>query len=328
MRDILLLLIIFVLMASNGQALRLISGDLVSIDEPIADDVLAVGNSVTVNAPVDSLMVAGGTVMINAPVSGDVALLSGQSLVNAPVGGKLVAAGGTIALGSQVSRNAILAGGMVNLNRDSLIGRDALIAASTVNNAGRVNGTMIVSADTMQGNGTVGRLEYHRTQEKVEQAARAPQAGAGLFSAVMALGWLIAGLLLLRFFPSTFDSISSEISSSPLVKAVMGFLGIVAILILVLILAMTVIGIPSSLMLLIFYLGALLLANLFVSYSLGRSLVGMAHMGLGEIAAYLTGFVVLHLLFLVPVLGGILALISTSLGFGAIVHALYARARA
>ena len=84
-----LVLITIVLLCSTGQALRTFSGDTISIDTAVADDIIAAGNMVSINAPVDSAIVAGGTVNINAPVKGDVIAAGGQVYVNADVGERL-----------------------------------------------------------------------------------------------------------------------------------------------------------------------------------------------------------------------------------------------
>ena len=84
-----LVFLTLVLLCSPGQALQAFSGDTISIDTAVADDIIAVGNMVSINAPVDSAIVAGGTVNINAPVKGDVIAAGGQVYVNADVGERL-----------------------------------------------------------------------------------------------------------------------------------------------------------------------------------------------------------------------------------------------
>ena len=73
-----LVLMTLVLLCSTGQALQVFSGETISIDNPVSDDVIAAGSQVSINAPVDSAIVAGGTVNINAPVKGDVIAIGGQ----------------------------------------------------------------------------------------------------------------------------------------------------------------------------------------------------------------------------------------------------------
>jgi hypothetical protein len=75
------------LLLSHIQALEMLSGDHVSVDSPIDDDVFAAGGDVNINAPVTSVVIAGGDVNINAPVSGDVFVAGGQISINSDVGG-------------------------------------------------------------------------------------------------------------------------------------------------------------------------------------------------------------------------------------------------
>ncbi|NMC10213.1 MAG: hypothetical protein GYA39_04445, partial [Methanothrix sp.] len=70
MYTIIFLLMALLLLSCSGQALRTFSGETVSIDTPVEDDVFAAGSIVNINAPVDSVVAAGGTLNINAPVKG------------------------------------------------------------------------------------------------------------------------------------------------------------------------------------------------------------------------------------------------------------------
>jgi hypothetical protein len=84
----------------------------------------------------------------------------------------------------------------------------------------------------------------------------------------------------------------------------------------------SVVGLPLGLLLLALLIAALLLANLFVSFSLGRWIVSALNQTWGEMSAFILGYVVLSLLFLVPYAGSLIELVSISLGFGAMVFAL------
>ena len=88
-------------LALQAQGMDQIVCDHLKIDAPVADDIIAAGDAISINAPVDSAIAAGGTVSINAPVKGDVLALGGQVYVNSDVGGKVVAAGGTVHLGGR-----------------------------------------------------------------------------------------------------------------------------------------------------------------------------------------------------------------------------------
>ena len=130
-----LVLILAIIFSSQALALQTFSGDSISIDAPVADDIIAAGDAISINAPVDSAIAAGGTVSINAPVKGDILALGGQVYVNSDVGGKVVAAGGTVHLGGDVGTNLVAAGQNVKLLPGKKVGRDAYIAGQDVSSA-------------------------------------------------------------------------------------------------------------------------------------------------------------------------------------------------
>ena len=163
-----LVLMTLVLLCSSGQALRTFSGDTITIDTAIADDIIAAGNMVSINAPVDSAIVVGGTVNINAPVKGDVIAAGGQVNVNANVGGKVVAAGGNVNLGGNIGTNLVALGGQVNILPGNTVERDVLIGGGQVVNAGRVNGSLTVSANQFNNTGSAGKVNFHKVEDQSE----------------------------------------------------------------------------------------------------------------------------------------------------------------
>jgi hypothetical protein len=312
-------LILIILLSSAAQALKTFSGSVVTIDTPVNDDVFAAANAVNINAPVNSAVVAGGNLNVNAPVAGDLVALGGQVLMGSDVGGKVVAAGGNLKLNGNVSTNAVMAGGQVNILPGSTIGRDALIAGGEVVNAGRINGNLTVEANTFQNTGSAGRVSFKKVDSN--QTRRAENR-LDIFGILMALGYLIIGLALLRYLPGLFFAIDCEVRKSPALKAVVGFVLIIASSIAILILAITVVGIPIALIASMLLIVTLALTGTFVAFSLGRWIGSLLKLNMGDMALFVIGFVVLNVLFLLPYIGGLVGLISLSLGFGAIIYAL------
>lgn len=319
--NIIVLMLAFMLLSSGVQALRTFSDDVISIDDPIEDDIFAAGNMVNINAPVDSATIAGGTLNVNAPVKGDIFAAGGQVYLNSNVGGKVVAAGGNVNLGGDVGTNLVAAGGQVNILPGVAVAKDALIAGSNVVNAGDINGTLTVSADNFQNRGTAGKVDFYQTEKPREEERREALAGIGLFGLLMALGHLILGLILLRYLPGLFFAVDGEIRRSPVVTTVLGFVLMIASFIAIIIVAITVIGIPIALIALFLLLVALMLTGTFVSFSLGRWIGSKANLKYGDMALFVIGFVILNILFLIPFVGGLIGLVSVSLGFGAILYA-------
>jgi hypothetical protein len=315
-----LLLISILASAPSAYALEYLSDDVVSIDSPVEDDLFAGGNTVNVNAPVDSAVIVGGDVNIDAPIKGDLIVLGGEVDLNSNVGGKIVAAGGTINLRGDVARNVVMAGGTVRILSSSDIGIDAAISGGNVYNAGNVTGTLWVNAGNFNNTGTAGDVKFQQWQE--DEAEEKSKAFISTFSILMILGFLIVGLIILRLFPGGVFAVDREIRKSPPVKALLGLGLIVASMILIVISMITVIGLPLGLLLLTLFVAAMMLANLFVSFSLGRWIVSALNQTLGDMPAFVLGYLVLSVLFLIPYAGSIIELISISLGFGAMVYAL------
>jgi hypothetical protein len=275
---------------------------------------------VSINAPVDSAVVAGGTVNVNAPVKGDVIAAGGQVYVNSDVGGKVVVAGGNVNLGGNIGTNLMAAGGQVNILPGEVIARDASIAGGNVVNAGRVNGTLTVHADNFTNSGSAGKVNFYRTENKAPQREE-NQGGFNVFALLSIIGYFILGLILVKYLPRIFMAVDDEIRSSTLLKTILGFVMIIASFIAVLLIAITVVGLPIALISALLILAALMLSGTFVSFSLGKWIGEQAKLKRGDLVYFVIGFVILNVLFLIPYLGGLVSLISMSLGFAALLYA-------
>jgi len=315
-----LVLMIAVLICQSGQALQTFSGERISVDTPVADDIIAAGNMVTINAPVDSVIAAGGTVSINAPVKGDVIALGGQVYINSDVGGKVVADGGSVHLSGDIGTNLVAAGEQINLAAGKSVNRDALLMGGQVYSAGKVNGTLSVSANQFNNSGTALAVRYH----KVEDQGRRDddlKAGFGIFSILYLLGYFVLGLILVRYLPGIFQEVDAEVRISTLFKILLGFVMIIAAFVGILILMVSIVGLPIALISAMLFLSALMLSSLFVSFSLGRWICERAKMKKGDLVCFVLGFVVLNLLFYMPMIGPLISLISISLGISSILYA-------
>lgn len=309
-------LLAVLILSSEAAALRTFSGTNVYIDTPVDDDVFATGNVVNIDAPVSSATVFGGNINVNAPVAGDLIVAGGQVTVNAHIGGKVMAAGGNLNIGGNISKNVLLAGGQVDIRPGTVIGKDAYISGGTVNNAGRVEGNLTVSASKFENTGSAGRVEFHQIKTEREQ----PEYPVNPFAILMTLGYLIAGLIFLRFFPAIFSTIDTEIKSGTAVKTIVGFVLLIAGMILILLVAVTIIGIPLAIIMTLLLVLAVMLSGLFVSFSFGRAIFDLLKFKTGDLVVFLVGFLILNGLFYIPIAGGLIKLVAISLGFGAILY--------
>ncbi len=313
MKHLAVIILVLLLIPSGAQALTFLGGDQQEIDTPIPDDVVASGGSVTVSAPVDSLTVAGGTVRVDAPVRGDVIAAGGTLIINGDVGGKVLAAGGEIELNGNAT-NALVTGGTVRIGEGAVIERDAFISAGEVTNAGTVLRNLTVSGETFSNTGTAGNVTFEEPPE--------PGLLPDLLSVLFAIGFLILGLLLIRVFPDLFAAVIRQVEKSPLLLTVLGFVAIVVSAIILLIVAVTIIGLPLALVGGLLFIVALMLSSLFVAYALGDVIASRAGWRPGRAWIFVLGFVILQILIFIPLLGAIVQVVAVSLGYGGLLYAL------
>lgn len=317
-RSSIIILLALLVIPVSVSALVTYSGNQVSINDPINDDVFATGSMIEVNAPVQSVVAAGGKIMINAPVTGDVIAAGGTVTVNADVGGKVVAVGGTIDLAGNVSTNAVLQGGTVTIRKAVTIGKDAMISAGSVRNAGTVTGTLSVRSQSVENTGSAGTFEVKSDQSQ----GKPPVMLFSLIAFLLTFGWFITGLLLIRVMPVRFLQVESEVRTNTIVKCVVGIAAIIIAIIAFVLLALTIILLPLALVLGGLVIISLLLSHLFVASGLGRVICGYLKWNGKEWQYYTLGFFALSLLCLIPVINIITFLISFSLGFGALIYAI------
>jgi hypothetical protein len=294
------------------------AGDQVNIVEPVNDDVFASGNMISVNAPVQSITAIGGTITINAPVKGDVTAAGGTVTINNDVGGKVVAIGGSVDIAGNVSNDVELHGGSVTIRKSATIGKDATISAGSVQNDGAVLGTLSIQSQSGE-----NRIRAATHEVKPDQSPMRLFLGLFALAAILlVLGWFIIGLLLIRIMPVRFLQVESEIRTNGIVNFVAGFAAIIIAVIGFVLLAITIVLLPLALVLAGMVLIGLLLANLFVALSLGRAICGYFNWMVKEWQIYTIGFLVLCVLFLIPIINILVFGIGTCLGFGAILYAI------
>jgi hypothetical protein len=208
----------------------------------------------------------------------------------------------------------------VNMLPGNTVKRDALIGGDQVVNAGRVNGTLTVSANQFNNTGSAGTVRFHKVEDRSERR-ESYEAGLNIFSLLAMLGYFILGLILVKYLPGIFQVVDGEARSSTLLKTLLGFVMIIAAFIAILLVAVTVVGLPIAVISTLLFFAAIMLSGTFVSFSLGKWIGERARVKQGDLVYFVIGFVIINVLSLLPFVGGLVSLISMSLGFAAILYA-------
>jgi hypothetical protein len=323
------LFILLIVTLTPACAFEIRNGDNIVIDTPIQDDVLASGGSVIINAPVKSLTFAGGTLTVNAPIEENLIAVGGQILVNSPVGVDLVAAGGQIDITSDVggkilatgghvtvngkASNVAVSGGKVNLGSSSHVTKDAIISASDYTSSGKVEGKITADMDKKESGSSFN----------IQKVVSLISTIVVVMKILFAIGMLILGIILIRLIPTPFREVAGNVQNNALISLVFGIAGIIIAFILILILLVTLVGIPIAIFIGLILLIWLMVSTLFVGAALGSFITEKMGKEYSLMVSFIVGFVILEIIFLIPILGFLLEIIAVLTGLGAIMMTVW-----
>lgn len=254
-----------------------------------------------------------GNVQIDGTVGGSVSATGGNIVVGntASIGGPLEIAAGTITVAGTVSDNAKLAGGAITLAPSALIEGDLEYSVGE-------DGSFEPTSSTVTGNTT------EREDLSIGGGFNMdiPDFGGPIFGIYGFLVNVVVGALLLLIFPRSTDRVAGLVKDSPLQTGGIGFLTLIGVPIGLVIVAITIVGIPLSLAGLLAYLLAVWIGTIYGRYAVGVLLLDYTEIE-NRWAELATGLVVVALLARIPWLGGIFELLVLLLGLGAIATLLY-----
>ena len=336
-------------------------------NETVDDTLLAVGNTVRIEGVVNGdLLAFGRTVEVRGTVKGDLVSLAKRTVVSGTVEGRIytfsesldldgllghnlygfaqnlrvndrgrvgegiLAAAGDVTIEGEVKRSVdLLTSG--NADVSGSIGRDLTMSgvSLTLTNTARVGGSVSARVHQLKevhiaGGATIAGKRDIQVKVRQSQVTR-PRFyfhQAVWFAAAMLVGWL--GLLLFPgFFRATTQAVGSGWLSLGLGLAVLAGVPLVMV-----VAAITLIGIPISLMLFAVYLAAIYLAKVWVGAFLGRMLLKPSGATKGDwMLGLLVGLLVLTIVGFIPYLGGLVRLGVVCVGLGAFCGQLYRSSR-
>jgi cytoskeletal protein CcmA (bactofilin family) len=349
------LVVLFLAVTGAAQAFEQFANQNVVISQgtPIADDLLAAGNNVSVDADVTgNAFVAGGNVGVGGPVSGALAAAGGTVNIS---GTKqtVMAAGGTVNIRGITARNLALAGGTVNVDsgtrvaRDLLlsageanmlgtVGRDLRIAGGNIRIGGKVNGDVYANGQSITlepGAVVTGDLVYESpTRATIARSAKvlgdvrhtpmrkgAQQAGLGrLWRAIVGFAMMfLFGVVLVAVFPAWTAQAASNVLRLPGWSALWGVVSLIVTPLAVLIAFMTIVGVPLGLAVMFAYFIALMVAMVVAAVAIGAALLKGPSIWL----QLLIGLLIIYILGSIPILGSLVRLAVLIFGLGGVVLA-------
>jgi carbonic anhydrase/acetyltransferase-like protein (isoleucine patch superfamily) len=304
-----------------------VKGDLVLgaehavISGTIGGDIYVGAGSVTISkATIGGNIIAGAgniTIDKDSKIGGSLITGTGDLKNYASVGRNVMIGAGTVLLDGKVGKEARVGGGAITLGSNANIAGNFAYALAEENDNLTQDPQAVVS-------GTTSRyMEPARAREDMERAKAdayriGHMAGRG-WLVISFLGSLLVGFLLLKLFPKTTLALSTQIKSDLMRSLGIGFLIVIFAAPVLLILSLTVIGLPLAGLLFLLLLIAMFVAKLSASYVLGRFVT--AQFNLNKTGVYATAFIGLSIFYLlraVPAIGWIVSMLFTWTGLGAI----------
>ena len=325
-------------------------GGSVRIDQPVPGDLIAAGGNVDVDAPVaGDAILAGGNLRVTAKVEQSVYAGGGRLILDAPIGRNLRVGGGQVDVGpmAAVAGNVTVGGGQVTL-RGPVKGSvtvggervliDGPVDGDVVSNAGRLTlgpnarlaGKLSYRSDELvrdpaaQVAGAIERLPLPgrsaAARSQVDWGEQARHAGP---SWLWTLGLMAIAAIVVAALPVTSQRAADGLRARFGWSLLWGFIALVCIPVAVLIVLVSIVGIPLALLLLLLYFALLLLGYVTSGIALGQWLLvrfkadAVARNG-WRIASAMAAVLLLALLGNVPFVGGLVALLAVLAGIGGI----------
>jgi cytoskeletal protein CcmA (bactofilin family) len=336
---------------------QIVIGGSVRHSLPVKGDLIGFGGSVEVLAPVEgNAILTGGDVRIAEAVRGDFYSAGGNVQVEAPigrnarvaggnvdigpkgsVGGNLSVVGGTVVVRGPVTGNIQAASGDVLV--DAAVGGDVSVAAGTLHVgpnariAGRVtlrgNGDTVIDPAALIGGG-VTREPGGRVEKRTGASEHRGDADGSWW---WTLGMMVLAGVIAAAFPVGSRRLGEKLRRDPAITMLFGFAVLVCTPVAAVILAITIIGIPVALAVLLLYAVMLIVGYAALAVALGDS--ALARLRTADAGrrgwragAAVAAMLAMALLAKIPVVGNLLVVAALLAGVGALVLAFRREDRA
>ncbi|MFA9416148.1 polymer-forming cytoskeletal protein [Natrinema sp. HArc-T2] len=297
---------------------------------------------------VDELQAVGGTVVVRGTVTGDVSAAGGDIRIEetGQVDGNLEGGAGSVTIAGTVAGDVDVGAGSVTVAENGTVNGTFTAGAGTVVIDGAIEDDAEIGAETIRLGETAtitGDLRYGGDLEGNTDAVAGnieedPSLGVDVAPAVQPFAsWLFAayafavnlvlGAILLALFPRFSGRVADRVATGPLRSGLVGLGVFVGVPILLIALAITIIGIPLSVIGILVFALLLWIGTVYGFFAVASwilSLVGLGNRWLALIVGLLVGAA----LTLVPIVGDLVTLLVLLLGLGAITRALYGHRRA
>ncbi len=314
----------------NGDAY--IAGGNVDIEGKINGDLLVAGGQVNVRGDItQNVRAAGGNVHISGRVGRNVSVAGGTIDIarTASVSGSLDGVGGNFSLFGPVGKDVYLAGGNVELS--NVIGGNANMRVGTLILSPQAKISQNLSYSSPEkariATGALVQGKTYYTAAPVRERAQTSSLQnmwkliLGMYIALKLIGLvasLVIGLLLIRFMPNYMSRTADVLQKDFWRSLGVGFLTLILVPFVVILLFITLVGVPIALITIVSVIMIIYLAHIFAAVVIGRWFGQLLKKQYGKYSAFILGLVIYFILSFISPINLLLAFVVTFVGVGAV----------
>lgn len=303
-------------------------GGVINIEGRVRGDVLAVGGVINLSGEVtDDIRLVGGVINIDGAVGKNASLVGGTIRIGpkADIKGSVLGGGGaltlsgrvrkhlkfsgdTIDFGGEVGRDADLTGENIQLQQQAHISRDLIYHA-------RSRDYLKVSPQAHIQGQTVFQPFLHPISLLPLFGSFGSEFPLLKFILALCLGWV-----LYKLFPRQMDGLAGLVKEQPAKSLALGFLALILTPVLIILLLVSVIGIPIALVILPVFIGILAFHEIVIGTFLGRKVIFkfLNKTKIGKFWQFAGGLLVYDFVIVTPFVGRWIKWAGLLIGMGAV----------
>lgn len=279
-----------------------VAGSVINLNGKVGHAVRVAGSQVMIGGTIEGDVIAGGAMVYVLPgtvIKGDLYLGAGSAVIDGKIMGSIKSGGGDVTLRGEVAKN-------VFIQADRL----------SVSDAAKVTGVLVYESPkeaTIASGATLGAVEYKQVERQGGMPSQKPTPSAGkifLTGLIWFLSMLIVSLVVTfvgwYFFKQRMSDITTRVLNNFAPQMGWGFIWLVVTPIACIVLLVTIVGIPISILLALVYGLAIGVAKIMAGVIVGVWLMKLINKKRGwmiDWKAIVLGIVVISLVMLIPILG-------------------------
>lgn len=313
------------------------------IDGTVNGDIIALCKSITINGTINGDLIAfAQDITVNGEIKGNARIAGTNLVINGAIGRNVNAFGSEINLtsNSKVTWDVLVSGvngqfnGIINGNLHGSLA-SASVAGKIAKNIDlkiedEVNGSLLIDQEAIVG----GNLNYSASQEAVIESLSSVIGSttkqeikkedknivnqlANIFYRLAAL--ILLGLVVISLKKKSFTAVSKNLETKNWQANLIGFAALIFTPLLIIIFAITLIGLPLAIILLCTYIILVFLSILFASFWLGETLIKLiSKKEINPVISLSVGLLVFTLFSVIPYFGWALSIVTIINGLGAL----------